>query len=153
MRSVRCDVFSGDAVFQPERTAVAGCGLGRPRSKRHVGGTHLIFSLMVAILVASPALAEPRSIEDCEKIQAADAYNQCLASFGPVAHEHGLSADPEGGGAVGGHANSASAAAETRSARGSRYRYHQQRAARPRHVDPWANMRHAGRHRIGFTVR
>lgn len=31
-------------------------------------------------------LAAPRSIADCEKIQATDAYNQCLASFGPVAH-------------------------------------------------------------------
>ena len=29
------------------------------------------------------ALAQAR-IEDCEKIQAADAYNQCLAKFGPT---------------------------------------------------------------------
>lgn len=31
------------------------------------------------------AAAAPRNIGDCEQIQAADAYNRCLASFGPVA--------------------------------------------------------------------
>jgi hypothetical protein len=40
---------------------------------------------------ASAAPTAPRTINDCEKIQAADAYNQCLASFGPAAHEHRLS--------------------------------------------------------------
>jgi hypothetical protein len=33
--------------------------------------------------------AAPRGIDDCEKIQAADAYNQCLAVFGPLARVHG----------------------------------------------------------------
>ena len=37
-------------------------------------------------LLTGFSLAAPRSIADCEKIQATDAYNQCLASFGPVAH-------------------------------------------------------------------
>jgi hypothetical protein len=46
-------------------------------------------------LVASLAAA-PRSIRDCEKIQAADAYNRCLASFGPVAHVHQLAPVPAG---------------------------------------------------------
>ena len=32
---------------------------------------------------STAALAQAR-IEDCEKIQAADAYNQCLAKFGPT---------------------------------------------------------------------
>jgi hypothetical protein len=36
------------------------------------------------------AVAAPRTIQDCEKIGAADAYNQCLASFGPAAREHVL---------------------------------------------------------------
>ncbi|WP_146188352.1 hypothetical protein [Methylosinus sporium] len=31
------------------------------------------------------AAAAPRNIGDCEQIQAADAYNRCLASFGPAA--------------------------------------------------------------------
>ncbi|WP_162561573.1 hypothetical protein [Methylosinus sp. C49] len=34
----------------------------------------------------SAAAAAPRNIGDCEQIQAADAYNRCLASFGPAAH-------------------------------------------------------------------
>jgi hypothetical protein len=38
----------------------------------------------------TPCAAAPRTIDDCEKITAADAYNKCLASFGPVAHEHQL---------------------------------------------------------------
>ncbi|MBY6240994.1 hypothetical protein K3F48_07355 [Methylosinus sp. Sm6] len=41
-----------------------------------------------ATLAAFSAAAGPRSIADCENIQAADAYNQCLASFGPVASGH-----------------------------------------------------------------
>jgi hypothetical protein len=41
-----------------------------------------------ATLVTVSAAAGPRSIADCEKIQAADAYNRCLASFGPVAAGH-----------------------------------------------------------------
>jgi hypothetical protein len=51
--------------------------------------------VFVAALVAAPALsnAAPRSIDDCEKIQAADAYNQCLAVFGPLARGHGAAGD------------------------------------------------------------
>jgi hypothetical protein len=45
---------------------------------------------------ASLLCAAPRTIKDCDKIQAADAYNQCLASFGPVAHEHRLVPVPAG---------------------------------------------------------
>jgi hypothetical protein len=119
---------------------------------------------MLAALAAMPAMGEPRSIEDCEKIQAADAYNQCLASFGPVAHERGVTADPEGGG--GGRA-SLGASAETRVSRGygsrvsharghqyGSHRYYASRHQAARHDDPWANMRHtAGRHRAEFRVR
>ncbi len=42
-------------------------------------------AVLVACL-APPVLAAPRSIGDCEAIRDADAYNACLASFGPVAH-------------------------------------------------------------------
>ena len=45
----------------------------------------------MAILQSFPALAAPRSIADCEKIQEADAYNRCLASFGPTRGQHGAS--------------------------------------------------------------
>lgn len=51
----------------------------------------ILTGVFVAALAAIPAhsQAAPRGIDDCEKIQAADAYNQCLAIFGPVARGHG----------------------------------------------------------------
>lgn len=62
--------------------------------------------------LAAPLAAAPRSINDCEKIQSADAYNQCLASFGPVAHLRGVKggtgSDGDGGeGGDGGEADGA----------------------------------------------
>jgi hypothetical protein len=48
----------------------------------------LAVTLFFAVL-AVPGLAAPRSIADCEKIQDADAYNRCLASFGPTRGQHG----------------------------------------------------------------
>ena len=42
--------------------------------------------LALASLAAASASTAPRSIGDCEQIKDPDAYNQCLASFGPVAH-------------------------------------------------------------------
>jgi len=59
-------------------------------------GLSLLVCLGAVSLGAAQAAEAPRTINDCEKIQAADAYNQCLASFGPVAHEHGAKVDPEG---------------------------------------------------------
>ncbi|MGA7384822.1 MAG: hypothetical protein WBW81_09100 [Methylocella sp.] len=52
-------------------------------------------AVFVAALVAAPAQANatPRSIGDCEEILAADAYNQCLAVFGPLARGHGATGD------------------------------------------------------------
>lgn len=44
---------------------------------------------LAALLVCVPALAGPRSIADCEAIQAPDAYNQCLAAFGPTRGQRG----------------------------------------------------------------
>ncbi len=119
------------------------------------------FGLVLCMLVPLSAAAEPKSIEDCEKIQAADAYNQCLASFGPVAHERGVTADPEG--ASGGHSSGAAAEASAgiSSSHGSRHhgryqyqpRQHQYaRRQDTRHQDPWAHMRHARQH-IEFQVR
>lgn len=61
------------------------------RELRHVVP---IFIALGFGLAATPLSAKPASIKDCEKIQAADAYNQCLASFGPVAHEHALKPVP-----------------------------------------------------------
>ncbi len=44
--------------------------------------TRLAAALLAAGLWALPATAQS-SIDDCEKISAWDAYNRCLASFGP----------------------------------------------------------------------
>jgi hypothetical protein len=52
--------------------------------------------LTIAALVFGASAAQAGTIKDCEKIQAADAYNQCLASFGPAAHEHELKPVPPG---------------------------------------------------------
>jgi hypothetical protein len=55
----------------------------------------ILTAVFVAALIALPAQlkAAPRGIDDCEKIQAADAYNQCLAVFGPLARGHGAAGD------------------------------------------------------------
>ncbi len=55
----------------------------------------ILTTVFVAALVAVPAQskAAPRRIDDCEKILAADAYNQCLALFGPLARGHGAAGD------------------------------------------------------------
>lgn len=45
-----------------------------------------------ACLTAAAQAAAPRTINDCEKIEAPDAYNQCLALFGPPAHKGALNA-------------------------------------------------------------
>ena len=52
----------------------------------------VLHSALAAVLIAAPACskAAPRTIDDCEKIQAADAYNQCLALFGPVPRGHSI---------------------------------------------------------------
>ncbi|BDV33416.1 hypothetical protein SS37A_09450 [Methylocystis iwaonis] len=46
--------------------------------------------VLVGALTA-PALAGPRKIDDCEAIKDANAYNLCLASFGPMRGQHGAS--------------------------------------------------------------
>ena len=58
----------------------------------------LAFFTAALIVVSDQSIAAPRNIDECEKIQAADAYNLCLASFGPVARGHHAFADGVGGG-------------------------------------------------------
>ena len=62
---------------------------GEPRSDSIGAEKALIMRVILAILLlfagASSALA---GSESCEKIKDADAYNACLASFGPAAGEH-----------------------------------------------------------------
>jgi hypothetical protein len=72
-----------------------------------------ILGLLSFGLFAAPLAAAPRTINDCEKIQGADAYNQCLASFGPVAHLHGMSSGEAGGDEGGDTGSGASSPAPT----------------------------------------
>ena len=53
---------------------------------------HVLAIVPAALFVSSMAFAQA-TINDCEKIQAADAYNQCLAKFGPPAKSGNL--EPE----------------------------------------------------------
>jgi hypothetical protein len=43
-----------------------------------------IAGLFGLLLFASLPVSAQSSIDDCEKIQQADAYNKCLAQFGPM---------------------------------------------------------------------
>jgi hypothetical protein len=45
--------------------------------------------LALVLCAAAPAAAAPRTINDCEAIKEPNAYNLCLASFGPVRGQHG----------------------------------------------------------------
>ena len=120
------------------------------------------YSALVCLagLLATPLHAEPRTIDDCEKIQAADAYNQCLGSFGPVAKEHNLrpadaakvpSAAAEAKGTPGKSTDATSSESGSRSSKG--------RAMRGRHGYRGHHAYHAGVNRGGgrrsmsFTVR
>ncbi len=143
---MRHEVISGETAFTPDPNARR-----LKQDHRHIDRAGVTLGLIAAVFAATAALAAPRTIDDCEKIQAADAYNQCLASFGPAAHEHAHSADPEGAGGSSGRMNAA-ADPEASHPRGSHY-HHQRHATLQRHGDPWANMRHAGRHRIGFSIK
>lgn len=44
----------------------------------------LAAALLALTLSCAPALAAPKGIDDCEAIKDANAYNLCLASFGPT---------------------------------------------------------------------
>ncbi len=71
---------------------------GRPDQRNRLRYCALAAGLLLGGFFANAAAAQPKTINDCEKIQAADAYNQCLALFGPAAHEHGAKIDPESSG-------------------------------------------------------
>lgn len=61
-------------------------------------------------LVSITAAHGQATIDDCEKIQAADAYNQCLAKFGPTSKVKSL--EPEKPGDVKGSSEEAAASAK-----------------------------------------
>jgi hypothetical protein len=76
-------------------------------------GLTVAVAAFLAVL-AAPALAAPRSIDDCEAIKEADAYNRCLASFGPMRGQHG--ATYPGVASEGGHSGKASGRSASRPA-------------------------------------
>ena len=78
----------------------------------------LALCLSGVAISASAAWAQSR-IEDCEKIQAADAYNQCLAKFGPTSKVK--SVEPEKPGDVKDSSAAAAASAPARGSRGGRH--------------------------------
>jgi hypothetical protein len=43
-----------------------------------------IAGLFALLIVSTLPVSAQSSIDDCEKIQQADAYNKCLAQFGPM---------------------------------------------------------------------
>ena len=102
-------------------------------------------------LVATGAAAAPRSIGDCEAIKQADAYNQCLASFGPVAHTGPAAGETP---AVSGQQADIPAAADRKISRrhGSRHG-HVVRAGRSRHGGISVTRHGGGRVRATFDVR
>jgi hypothetical protein len=75
-----------------------------------------------AALLAGKAYAAPLSIADCEAIEAADAYNRCLASFGPVrggggGKYYGPVSEPAHGAARHSHRSSSAAGQRSHSGR------------------------------------
>ncbi len=82
---------------------------GRARIKVLVLATTAFFAAAV------PSLAAPGSIADCEKIEEADAYNRCLAAFGPTRGERG--ATYPGVASEGGHSGKAADRSAARSHR------------------------------------
>lgn len=91
---------------------------------------------MVAGLLSVPALAAPRSIDDCEAIKDADAYNRCLASFGPTRGERGAT-----------YPGVASEGARSGKASGGRSAYR----PRPRFGGAQLSSGRGGRMRMEFT--
>ena len=86
-------------------------------------------AVMLGLLATASAHAQA-TINDCEKIQAADAYNQCLAKFGPTSKVHSL--EPERPGDIKSSSEEASAGAGSRKGGGASHgagRHHRGHAA------------------------
>jgi len=124
--------------------------LARASEDRTLRTILLAFSTAALIVVSGQSKATPRNIDECEKIQAADAYNLCLASFGPVARGHQAFADGVGGGkqeeTVSSVSRHVEAAAVGRSRHGHRHAF---RRGSSRHR--WA--RHSSGHRTRAVFR
>ncbi len=93
-----------------------------------------IFLVVAFAGLPALAVAAPRTIADCERIEAADPYNRCLASFGPPGRSLRLTTDAPSGN----EATVAQAGAEQPGAPRSRKGRFARKAARhasaPQHV-------------------
>jgi hypothetical protein len=102
--------------------------------------------LIAALMVCCGARAEPRNIDGCEAIKQADAYNRCLASFGPV---------PKGRG--GGSAGKLYQEPPREASRGAKeYGRHARRHYESSHHSGYGRRgaySHGGRVRMEFTPR
>jgi hypothetical protein len=68
----------------------------------------------IALLAPAAGAAGPRTIDDCEKIKEAEAFNLCLAAFGPTRGQHNKTYPGMAGG------SGAAASTETRGRRSAR---------------------------------
>jgi hypothetical protein len=99
---------------------------------------------LLLVLVCLGSAWAQATINDCEKIQAADAYNQCLAKFGPPAKSGNL--EPERPGDI----KSSSAEAAATGGKPARGRGHRtQRHRSHRHA---ARGHHGGRKTLSIRV-
>jgi len=96
----------------------------------------------IALLAPAAGMAAPRTIDDCEKIKEADAYNLCLAAFGPTRGQHNKTYPGMAGGSG---AAAATASPETRGRRSAR------RWRGDGGVHGAARPGHGGRVRMEFT--
>jgi hypothetical protein len=103
----------------------------------------LTSSLFGAIALSLAAIATAHAqakIDDCEKIQAADAYNQCLAKFGPESKVK--SVEPERPGDVKASGSEAAASAGPIKGRGGRHRGRASRGGGRKHISFSVRRRH-----------
>ena len=117
-----------------------------------------VLVLCLAGVAASGAAARAQArIEDCEKIQAADAYNQCLAKFGPTSKVK--SVEPVKPGDVKDSSAEAAAGAAAKGSHGSRHaavRGHGRsrgHAVSRRRFGKASVGKASGRKRMSFTVK
>ncbi len=104
-----------------------------------------LFAALALSLAATAMVQAQATIDDCEKIQAADAYNQCLAKFGPTSKVR--SVEPERPGDVKSSGEEAAATAGPAKHRG------QHRVGRRRGGTRVARKGSGGRKRISFNIK
>ena len=115
----------------------------------------LALCLVSGSLLGTAARAQAR-IEDCETIQAADAYNQCLAKFGPTSKVK--SVEPLKPGDVKDNSAEAAAGAAQKAGASAPGKGSRHAARRGRHGRAVSSHRHGGkpsggRKRMTFTIK